>query len=71
MFVTSSQQENRSLWLTITSRLFFGSGSLSAASPLAPWLMNALGISAVSFLPDGHKRVSAVLSFRLASWNNL
>jgi hypothetical protein len=43
----------------------------SAASPLAPWLMNALGISAVSFVPDGHKRVSAVLSFRLASWNNL
>jgi hypothetical protein len=33
--------------------------------------MNALGISAVSFVPDGHKRVSAVLSFRLASWNNL
>jgi Transmembrane secretion effector len=79
MFVASSQQENRSLWLTLKNRVFFRlwiAALLSvccvfAHDTAATWLMSALGISAVPFVPDSHKRVSAVLSFRLACWNNL
>jgi hypothetical protein len=33
--------------------------------------MNAPGISAISFVPYSYMRVSAVLTFRLARWNNL